>query len=37
LIGNPGLKPEQTISYEVGLQGAIRKNINVSVNSFFKD
>ncbi len=37
LIGNPGLKPEQTIAYEVGLQGAILKNIDLSINSYYKD
>jgi outer membrane receptor protein involved in Fe transport len=37
LIGNPNLRPEQTISYEIGLQGKINKALNITVNSFYKD
>ncbi len=37
LVGNPNLGPERTTSYEIGLQGEIRKNLSVTVNAFFKD
>jgi outer membrane receptor protein involved in Fe transport len=36
-IGNPDLDPEETISYEIGLQGNMHKNLNASVNIFYKD
>jgi outer membrane cobalamin receptor len=37
LIGNPGLKPEKTRSYEIGLQGEINPNLIATVNTFYKD
>lgn len=37
LIGNPDLKPEKTISYEIGMQGKIRENLSVTVNVYNKD
>jgi outer membrane receptor protein involved in Fe transport len=37
LIGNPDLKPEKTICYEIGLQGALTKTMNVTFNSYYKD
>jgi outer membrane receptor protein involved in Fe transport len=37
LIGNPDLKPEKTTSYEIGLQGEIRKNVTATINTFYKD
>ncbi|UCF70635.1 MAG: TonB-dependent receptor [candidate division WOR-3 bacterium] len=36
-VGNPDLKPERTMSYEMGLQGAINPNMSVTVNAFYKD
>jgi outer membrane receptor protein involved in Fe transport len=36
-IGNPELGPEQTISYEIGLQGDVRENMSITVNAFYKD
>lgn len=36
-IGNPMLGPEKTISYELGLQGEIRPDLNTTINTFFKD
>ncbi len=37
VIGNPDLCPEKTTSYEVGCQGAIRKDMNITFNAFYKD
>lgn len=37
LIGNPDLVPEKTTSYEIGLQGEIRKNLIATINTFYKD
>lgn len=37
LIGNPGLGPEKTISYEIGLQGEVQENLILTLNAFFKD
>ena len=37
IIGNPDLEPEKTMAYEIGLQGAISKNINTTLNAFYKD
>ena len=37
VIGNPNLSPEQTMSYEIGMQGEIRPNMNLTVNAFNKD
>ncbi|HEX7320660.1 MAG TPA: TonB-dependent receptor [bacterium] len=36
-IGNPNLGSEKTINYEVGCQGTIRKNMNITCNAFYKD
>jgi len=36
-VGNPDLKPEKTMSYEMGLQGAINPNMSVTFNAFYKD
>jgi len=36
-IGNPNLKPEKTISYEVGLQQQIANNFGIDVTLFYKD
>lgn len=36
-IGNPDLKPEETMSYEIGLQGKIRKNMLGTFTAFYKD
>ncbi|MEO0095061.1 MAG: TonB-dependent receptor [candidate division WOR-3 bacterium] len=36
ILGNPGLKPEKTISYEIGLQGMITKNLIANFNAFSK-
>jgi hypothetical protein len=37
ILGNPNLAPEKTTSYEVGCQGAIRKNMSITCNAFYKD
>ncbi len=37
IIGNPELSPEKTVSYELGLQGEISKNLSTTVNMFYKD
>lgn len=37
LVGNPRLGPEQTVSYEIGLQGEARKNMNTTFNAFYKE
>jgi outer membrane cobalamin receptor len=37
LVGNPRLGPEQTISYEIGLQGEMRQGLNSTFNAFYKD
>jgi outer membrane cobalamin receptor len=36
-VGNPDLKPEKTMSYEIGLQGAVSDNVSTTVNTFYKD
>ncbi len=37
LVGNPELGPEKTMSYEIGLQGKINRNLNTTINIFYKD
>ncbi|MGD9379201.1 MAG: TonB-dependent receptor [candidate division WOR-3 bacterium] len=37
LIGNPHLGPEKTMSYEIGLQGIMNRNLGATVNIFYKD
>lgn len=37
LVGNPGLGPEKTVSYEIGLQGEIRDNLLATFTAFYKD
>ena len=37
IIGNPELGLEKTMSYEIGLQGEIRKNLSTTINTFYKD
>jgi len=37
IVGNPNLKPEETISGEIGLQQAIFKNVVVDVTAYFRD
>jgi outer membrane cobalamin receptor len=37
IIGNPELSPEKTVSYELGLQGEINKELSTTVNMFYKD
>ncbi|MGB7055595.1 MAG: TonB-dependent receptor [bacterium] len=37
IIGNPELSPEKTVSYELGLQGEISKDLSTTVNMFYKD
>ena len=36
-VGNPDLEPEKTMSYEIGLQGAISTSMRTTVNAFYKD
>lgn len=35
-IGNPRLTPEKTTAFEIGLQGEVEKNVNLTINSFYK-
>ncbi len=37
LIGNPDLKPEKTIAYEVGLDHALSSSVTLNVSAYFKD
>ncbi len=37
LIGNPDLKPEKTIAYEVGLDHALNSNMTLNISAYFKD
>ena len=37
IVGNPDIEPEKTMSYELGLQGAIRENLGATINTFYKD
>lgn len=36
-VGNPELEPEKTTSYEIGIQGEIRRNLFATFNTFYKD
>ena len=37
IVGNPGLDPEETISYEVGVRQQFTTNTMLSITGFFKD
>lgn len=37
IVGNPGLKPERTQSYELGLQGEVAKGLLATANLWRKD
>lgn len=37
IFGNPDLKPQQTVSYEIGLQQGIQDIFSVQVTAFYKD
>lgn len=37
LIGNPDLKPERTVSYEVGVENLISEDLMVDLTGFYKD
>ncbi|MFC1568976.1 TonB-dependent receptor domain-containing protein [bacterium] len=37
IFGNPALKPERTVQYEIGLQQQITNDIGVDVTLFYKD
>lgn len=37
LVGNPGLKPEKTVSYEVGLQQQISTDWGLNITAYSKD
>ncbi len=37
LLGNPDLSPEQTTSYELGLDHLIDRNVRLNVVAYFKD
>jgi len=37
LVGNPGLKPEKTRSYEIGFQGEITPDLIATLNTYYKD
>jgi len=37
IVGNPDLKPQKTIAYEVGLQQEILENVGLDVTLFYSD
>jgi outer membrane receptor protein involved in Fe transport len=37
LVGNPDLEPQQTISYEIGLQQELADNFGINFNFYFRD
>ena len=37
LVGNPGLKPEKTVSYEVGLQQELTPDWGLNITAYSKD
>ncbi|MEA3286611.1 MAG: TonB-dependent receptor [Candidatus Marinimicrobia bacterium] len=37
LMGNPDLEPQQTISYEIGLQQELTDDFGINVNFYFRD
>lgn len=37
IMGNPNLKPEKTISFEIGLWQELSRNIGLEVSLFYKD
>ncbi|TDI74195.1 MAG: TonB-dependent receptor [Bacteroidetes bacterium] len=37
IVGNPNLKPQQTTSYEIGLQQEIFRNVGLDVTMFYSD
>lgn len=37
LVGNPQLKPERTVSYEVGVDHLIDENLKIDITGFYKD
>jgi len=37
VFGNPNLKPQQTISYEIGLQQGFNNILSVKLTAFYKD
>jgi outer membrane receptor protein involved in Fe transport len=37
MVGNPDLKPERTVSWEVGIQQQITRNMAISGTFYFKD
>lgn len=37
VMGNPNLQPETSTSYQVGYQGQIRDDLNLSINGFYND
>ena len=36
-LGNPDLKPQQTVQYEIGLQQQIGSDIGIDITGFYKD
>jgi len=37
LVGNPDLEPQQTISYEIGLQQELTDDFGININFYFRD
>ncbi|MBU1101807.1 MAG: TonB-dependent receptor [Bacteroidetes bacterium] len=37
LVGNPGLKPEKTVSYEIGLQQELTPEWGINITAYSKD
>ncbi|MDO9548519.1 MAG: TonB-dependent receptor [Candidatus Marinimicrobia bacterium] len=36
-VGNPGLAPEKTVAYEIGVEHLFTDNIKLSINGYYKD
>ena len=37
VLGNPDLQPETSTSYQIGYQGQLSDNVNLTVNGFYND
>jgi len=37
IVGNPNLKPQKTVSYEIGLQKEVFENVGLDVTLFYSD
>ncbi|RPH98662.1 MAG: TonB-dependent receptor, partial [Calditrichaeota bacterium] len=37
IFGNPGLNPQRTVQYEIGLQQQLTENVGIDITLFYKD